>query len=66
VRSCSPSRRETDVAADSRVRTRARLTKTGRRAYAAHVAALQRIVAGAAAIAPGLQAGEPIAAIGDD
>jgi hypothetical protein len=48
------------------VRTRARLTKTGRRAYAAHVAALQRIVAGAAAIAPGLQAGEPIAAIGDD
>ena len=41
---------------DSRVRTRARLTKAGRRAFAAHVAELQRIVAGAAgdrARAPG-------------
>jgi DNA-binding MarR family transcriptional regulator len=52
---------------DSRVRTRARLTKAGRRAFAAHVAALQRIVAGAAAIVPGHQAaGEPVAATGDD
>jgi DNA-binding MarR family transcriptional regulator len=52
---------------DSHVRTRARLTKAGRRAFAEHVAALQRIVAGAAAIAPAHPAaGEPIAATGDD
>jgi DNA-binding MarR family transcriptional regulator len=38
---------------DSRVRTRARLTNAGRQAFAAHIAALQRIVAGAATIAPG-------------
>jgi DNA-binding MarR family transcriptional regulator len=37
---------------DSRVRTRASLTEAGRRAFAAHVAELQRIVVGAAAIAP--------------
>ena len=50
-----------------RRRPRARLTKAGRRAFAAHVAALQRIVAGAAAIAPGHQAaGEPVGATGDD
>jgi DNA-binding MarR family transcriptional regulator len=48
---------------DSRVRTRARLTKAGRRAFAAHVAALQDIVAGAAAIAPGhRETREPVAA----
>jgi DNA-binding MarR family transcriptional regulator len=52
---------------DSRVRTRARLTKAGRRAFAAHVAALQHIVAGAAAIAPGHQeTREPVAATRGD
>ena len=50
---------------DSRVRTRARLTTAGRRAFAGHLAELQRLVAGAAAIAPGLSAaGEPTAAAG--
>ena len=49
------------------MRTRARLTKAGRHAFAAHVAELQRIVAGAAeAIAPGRPAaGEPVAATGE-
>ena len=37
---------------DSRVRTRAWLTKAGRRAFAAHVAEFQRIVSDAAADVP--------------
>ncbi|MBV9413596.1 MAG: transcriptional regulator [Solirubrobacterales bacterium] len=48
----------TKTTVDSRVRTRAWLTKSGRRAFAAHVAEFQRIVADAIADVP-ISTGHP-------